>query len=110
MSVNVGFIQHLAELEQRVRGSCSLDPCEYAVQELWSMAKAGFMQNQSGQAITEAHCRVAVQACPLDESGLVGAMCWLESADLAVGTSQPTQTEQELAEATTILERELPKD
>ena len=82
MSVNVGFVQQLAELEQRVRGSCSLDPCEYAVQELWSMVKAGFVEHQSGQAITEAHCRVAVQTCPIDERGVVGAMCWLESATL----------------------------
>eukprot|EP01043_Picozoa_sp_COSAG02_P108808 COSAG02_NODE_44856_length_362_cov_0.920152_1_plen_45_part_01 len=45
MSVNVGFVQQLAELEQRVRGSCSLDPREYAVQQLWSMAKPGFVEN-----------------------------------------------------------------
>lgn len=94
MSVNVGFVQQLAELEKRVRGSCSLDPHEFAVQELWSMAKAGFVENESGHAITEAHCRAAVQACPIDARGVVGAMGWLESAVLEA--AEPTQTEEEL--------------
>lgn len=113
VSVNVGFVQQLAELEQRVRGSCSLDPHEYAVQQLWSMAKAGFVENQSGQGITEAHCRFAMQACPLDERGMVGAMSWLESADLDLCTVQPTQTERQLAEgaaSTTTLEEDLEKN
>lgn len=113
VSVNVGFVQQLAELEQRVRGSCSLDPREYAVQQLWSMAKAGFVENETGQGITEAHCRIAVQACPLDERGLVGAMGWLESADLDLGAAQLTQTEQQLAEgatSTTTLGGELAKN
>ena len=97
MSVNVGFVQQLAELEQRVRGSCSLDPHEYAVQDLWSMAKAGFVSNESGQDITEAHCRAALHACPVDADGVVGAMCWLESANLELVGSNTAQTAEGLA-------------
>ena len=97
MSVNVGFVQQLAELEQRVRGSCSLDPREYAVQDLWSMVKAGFVSNESGQDITEAHCRAALQAHPVDADGVVGAMCWLESANLELLVGPNTaQTAEDL--------------
>ena len=98
VSVNVGFVQQLAELELRMRGSCSLDPQEYAVQELWSMVRAGFLENHSGHAITEEHCRLAVHTCPVDASGLIGAMSWLESADLRE-TEQPSQTQEELLQA-----------
>ena len=98
VSVNVGFVQQLAALEQRVRGSCSLDPHEYAVQDLWSMVKQGFVANSGGEEITEAHCRLAVQTHPVDDSGIIAAMGWLESADLDPAAAPEPESEEKTAE------------